>query len=181
MFGDRFEFGAPEAGSTTGLSPRRGVEELEIQLRRYLDERGVFGRAALHRALSEVGSFGTEPLSDEELCRRVARLVGDGLLRSVTSIARADVPLLPLDEHEEREESPEHHVEAVGVHWIEIVLVGEDERPIPGVAYEVKDPDGRTHRGRLDGDGRARITSIRTPGSCQVTFPELDQEAWVPA
>lgn len=180
MFGDHFEFGAPAAGPMDGDSPRPSAEEGEAQLRRYLHERGVFARAALHRALGAAGYFGAEPLSDEALCRRVATLVARGLLRIGPSSARAEVPR-PSMEEAERDEPPEHRAEAVGVHWIEIVLVGEDDRPIPGAVYEVKDPDGRTHRGRLDADGRARITSIRSPGDCEVTFPELDQDAWVPA
>lgn len=61
--------------------------------------------------------------------------------------------------------------------WIEIELVGEDGSPIADQRYLVIAPDGSEYRGRTDADGAARIDGI-DPGSCQVSFPDLDQEAW---
>lgn len=68
--------------------------------------------------------------------------------------------------------------QAVATHWIEIELVGEDDQPIAGEAYVVELPDGTRRSGRLDGDGFARIDGIQGGGSCKVSFPKLDQEAW---
>lgn len=67
------------------------------------------------------------------------------------------------------------------VHWIEIELVGEDGSPIPWFEYEVTLPDGSLVRGYLDEDGRARVENIENPGTAQVSFITLDQEAWRPA
>lgn len=61
--------------------------------------------------------------------------------------------------------------------WVEIELVGEDGSPIPDERYLVIAPDGSEHRGRTDADGAARIDGI-DPGNCQVSFPDLDREAW---
>jgi hypothetical protein len=43
--------------------------------------------------------------------------------------------------------------------------------------YEVKLSDGAVASGTLDEKGLARIEGI-PPGNCEVTFPDLDGEAW---
>jgi hypothetical protein len=62
-------------------------------------------------------------------------------------------------------------------HWIEIELVGEDNKPIPREKYSVILPDGKVIEGELDEQGWARLESVLT-GDCQVTFPELDKKVW---
>ena len=61
--------------------------------------------------------------------------------------------------------------------WIEIELVDEDDQPVPGEKYKVTLPDESVATGTLDGNGFARIDGIE-PGTCQVTFPTLDKDAW---
>ena len=63
--------------------------------------------------------------------------------------------------------------------WIEIALVYESNgKPVSGVAYEVTLPDGKTvASGSTDEKGLARVEGI-DPGSCQISFPNLDKEAW---
>ena len=62
--------------------------------------------------------------------------------------------------------------------WIEIELVGEDDRPIPGARYRITLPDGETvDEGTLDSNGWARVEGI-DEGTCKVSFPDLDAEAW---
>ena len=63
-------------------------------------------------------------------------------------------------------------------HWIEIELVGEDDKPIPFLEYRVKLPDSRVVTGYLDREGFARLDGLTQAGTCQVCFPELDQDAW---
>jgi type VI secretion system secreted protein VgrG len=65
-------------------------------------------------------------------------------------------------------------------HWIEIELLDEDGKPVPGEEYKVTLPDGSTvASGTLDGKGKARVDGIDA-GSCKVTFPNLDKESWGP-
>ncbi len=61
--------------------------------------------------------------------------------------------------------------------WIEVELVGEDDSPIPGERYRLTLGNGRVLEGSLDAQGRARIEQV-TPGSFDLTFPGLDEEAW---
>ncbi|MEO7701851.1 MAG: hypothetical protein ABIZ04_21710, partial [Opitutus sp.] len=63
--------------------------------------------------------------------------------------------------------------------WIEIELVDEDNRPVPGEAYRIELPDGSVAEGTLDDKGLARIDYIE-PGECKITFPYLDKSAWAP-
>jgi type VI secretion system secreted protein VgrG len=62
--------------------------------------------------------------------------------------------------------------------WIEIELVDEADKPVAGEPYLIKLPDGETvASGTLDEKGFARVDAI-DPGSCQITFPNLDKDAW---
>jgi hypothetical protein len=63
---------------------------------------------------------------------------------------------------------------AVKKSWIEIVAVDEKDRPLPGERYKIALPDGSVTEGTLDEKGFARIEGIE-PGSCTVTFPEVDK------
>ena len=66
-------------------------------------------------------------------------------------------------------------------HYIEIALVDEGGKPVPGEVYKVTLPDGTTVAdGTLDEKGRARVENI-DPGNCLVTFPNLDTESWEPS
>jgi type VI secretion system secreted protein VgrG len=63
-------------------------------------------------------------------------------------------------------------------HWIEIELVDKYDKPVPGEPYKITLPDGTTVAdGTLDEKGRARVDGI-DPGTCQVTFPNLDKQTW---
>ena len=65
-------------------------------------------------------------------------------------------------------------------HWIEIELLDEEGNPVPGEPYRITLPDGTTvASGTLDDKGWARVDHI-DPGTCQVTFPNLDKDVWRP-
>lgn len=62
--------------------------------------------------------------------------------------------------------------------WIEIAMVNEKGKPVTGMPYKITLPDGATFaEGTLDEKGLARVDGIE-PGSCKITFPTLDREAW---
>jgi hypothetical protein len=62
--------------------------------------------------------------------------------------------------------------------WIGIEMVDMEDKPVSGMTYRVTLPDGKTvAEGTLDDKGCARVEGME-PGSCKVTFPTLDQDAW---
>jgi len=61
--------------------------------------------------------------------------------------------------------------------WIEIILVDAEGNPMPGVRYRITPPGGAPVEGRLNEHGQAGLYQI-DPGSCKITFPDLDKEAW---
>ena len=65
-------------------------------------------------------------------------------------------------------------------HWIQIELLYEDDNsPVRKEEYCITLPDGSEVRGYTDGGGRAYVP-LDKPGNCQITFPNLDKDAWKP-
>jgi hypothetical protein len=136
-------------------------------------------RATIRALLAEEPLAGAvDRLDDEHIAAELARLLLIGRARLVEDRA----PTLFADDgepHEEEAPPPASARQArTEVTWIEIRLIGEDDQPIPGERYRIELPDGTTREGQLDDKGRARVEGI-DPGSCAVTFPTLDEEAWV--
>lgn len=78
-------------------------------------------------------------------------------------------PYKPPETKEEREKKKS---------WIEIEMVDEEGQPVVGERYKITLPDGETvAEGTLDSTGLARVDGIE-PGTCKITFPQLDQDAW---
>ena len=61
--------------------------------------------------------------------------------------------------------------------WIKLKLVDEAGKPVPGEKYRIKTSDGKFRSGTLDHKGQAEVKGIE-PGNCEVTFPNLDKDAW---
>ena len=60
----------------------------------------------------------------------------------------------------------------------DIEMVDEEGKPVAGEPYKVILPDGQTAaEGTLDNKGRAKVEGF-DPGSCKVSFPNLDKDAW---
>lgn len=64
--------------------------------------------------------------------------------------------------------------------WIEIEFIDEEDNPVPSEKYVITLPDGSVAKGTLDQNGFVRVDGI-DPGTCQITFPDLDKDAWEPA
>ena len=64
-------------------------------------------------------------------------------------------------------------------HWIQIELVDKENKPVKGEDFKLSLPDGTVIEGSLDEHGRSRIEGI-DPGTCTVTFPNLDKDSWEP-
>jgi hypothetical protein len=72
--------------------------------------------------------------------------------------------------------------ECLATDVLDILLVDEEGKPMPGVAYVV-DIGGIQYPGFLNRDGWAQVTGI-PKGQCvggKVTFPDLDADAWEPS
>jgi hypothetical protein len=131
-------------------------------------------------------------LSAADPSASVARLDDDDVLARLTTLVRLgaltlrDAPLAPLAPSLDSAgdaAGDDDAVDSVAPRetpktWIEIELVGEDDKPIPYMPYRLVLADGSEQTGSLDSKGFARVDGI-DPGQCEVHFPELDQEAWV--
>ena len=84
---------------------------------------------------------------------------------------------------EEEATEPEEFVaqeEVTETSWIEIELIDMEDGPVPGERYIVTLPDGTEKEGRIGATGIVKV-AVESPGTCKVTFPDHDQEAWEPA
>ncbi len=140
--------------------------------------------SALHQLrglLASAGDLSVHRLSDAEVIARLEQLVRQGRVTIVETRAQkasetdlsADVAASP-DEWENALGPSEEKT------WIEIELLGEDGKGIASEKYRVELPDGSVREGALDSRGFARVDGI-DPGTCSVTFPALDKDAWAPA
>lgn len=62
--------------------------------------------------------------------------------------------------------------------WIALELVDQDGEPVANEKFKVELPDGSVQTGNLDSQGKFRIEEIDPPGTCKVSFPELDAADW---
>jgi hypothetical protein len=63
--------------------------------------------------------------------------------------------------------------------WIAFQMLDMEDKPVPGLAYEVTLPDSAVVTGVLDDDGTVRFDPI-VAGNGKIRFPDLDQDAWEP-
>jgi outer membrane protein OmpA-like peptidoglycan-associated protein len=66
-----------------------------------------------------------------------------------------------------------------GSGFVEVAFFLEDGKPLADERFEVVFPDGRVRTGRLDGDGRARVSGLAND-DCQIRFPDLGDKQRVP-
>lgn len=63
---------------------------------------------------------------------------------------------------------------------IEVQLLDEDDEPITGIDVAITLPGGKVMTVTIGDEGFVRIEGI-PGGTCKVSFPDLDQDAWVAA
>ncbi len=115
----------------------------------------------------------------ERILDSIWGLLASGVLayeeRSVDSLVPSQTAVEPVALADLAEEAED---EIAPTHSVAIELIGEDDEPIPHAAYRLLGPDGKTHTGRLDQDGRAEVHGLKEAGDCKICFPDFDSEAW---
>ncbi len=152
------------------------VQAVDAARIRALLSRDPGNRAALKRLIDAVAPGNSADLDDEALCHHVARLIERGLIQTrliraaaqpsetlvrLESVAPVPVPLEPEEDH-----------------WIEVLVVGEDDEALVGIECAITLPDGKVVRRKTNRDGLVRLEGISNPGQCDISFPALDAEAW---
>jgi hypothetical protein len=123
----------------------------------WLDESSPYLRASRALDPSGIGFYKR---------RAAPQAVLHGLATLQPSEAVAPPPLEPL--------SSEPPVETT---WVEIAMVDDADAPVADEEYRIELPDGTVRTGRLNWVGTARLNGI-PKGTCKVSFPRLDSDAW---
>jgi len=93
---------------------------------------------------------------------------------------RANIPHPKIPTYTKPSHKPKSQKNKDKKSWIEINLVDDEGEPVAGERYRVTLPDGSTiAEGTTDEKGFARVNNI-DPGTCKVTFPNIDGRAWKP-
>jgi hypothetical protein len=157
-------------GAGTVLLPREAVRLLG----------GVRDTGTLALIRSVAAGVGARSLEwDEELGLRVAALLETGRLR-LRTIEAGSLRVLGsearIEEQAEREPN-----EIVETHSVMIELIDAEGNPVPGEPFRIELPDGTVRSLTLDDEGKAHVTGIEQPGTCQVCFYKRDAAIWAPA
>jgi hypothetical protein len=62
-------------------------------------------------------------------------------------------------------------------HWVEVRMIDETNKPVPGLKCRLRDSADAIHNGMLNNKGICRFDGLPA-GDAYVCFPELDQQAW---
>ena len=93
---------------------------------------------------------------------------------------RAQIPHPKIPTYTKPSHKPDSPQNQNKTSWIEINLVDDEGDPVAGERYRVTLTDGTTiAEGTTDEKGFAKVTNI-DPGSCKITFPNIDGRAWKP-
>ena len=91
---------------------------------------------------------------------------------------RAQIPHPKIPTYTKPSHKPDNPNNQNKKSWIALKLVDEEGNGVPGQRYRVTLTDGTTiAEGTTDETGFAKVPNI-DPGSCKITFPTLDRDAW---
>lgn len=65
-------------------------------------------------------------------------------------------------------------------HWIHVIVVDHDDKPLAGVKYRIELTDGRVREGRTDAEGGVYFDEIPA-GQCALSLLEYDESMWEPS
>lgn len=87
--------------------------------------------------------------------------------------APEEPPVVPVQPVEQRQEQKTEK------HWVEIILVDMDGKPVPGVKYKITPPGGGTpQEGTTNQHGQGGYWNYDKSGDWKISFPDLDKDAW---
>jgi hypothetical protein len=145
-------------------------------LRRFKDD--PINMASL-RACVAADSHDVDRLDAEQVLARFAALLVIGKIVMIRSFMPADGPrpeLEPAGQQPEAREKARARTPRPKS-WVEINLKDARGDPVAGERYRIKLPDGSVEEGNLDAFGHAEYYEINR-GSCEVSFPDLEDEEW---
>lgn len=62
--------------------------------------------------------------------------------------------------------------------WVEVQLVDLAGEPVANERCRITLTDGTVRETKTNYRGRVKFDGLETPGNCEVTFPDLDTDAW---
>ena len=139
---------------------------------------GGLARQILAEIHAQLGSpTVARPTLDLEALRSVARqALRDGVLEAFrVPLKLSGAPLNAPPEPPKKRDDPPPEQKT----WIAIELMDDSDppRPVPFERYRIELPDQSTREGMLDANGQARVSGF-DPGTCKVSFPQLDGADW---
>jgi hypothetical protein len=130
------------------------------------------GRESLRQALLDVGAIAADAADGWS----AGELVAEGRVRLLRGPpfggAGGAGPSRPAGEPAP---APAEPIEVR--HWIQIVVVDDDDLPLPNVAVELVLADESVVRSRTSESGVVLLPSV-PEGTCKLSLPELDAKAW---
>jgi len=115
--------------------------------------------------------------TDDALVDRIwALLSARGLVLSRDERMSLQDPSAPLEGAEMLAE-PLQATREDETHWIHVIVVDQDDRPLAGVRYRIELTDGRVREGRTTAEGGIYFDEIPA-GACKVSLLEHDETLW---
>ena len=132
----------------------------------------------LRKVFSDLFPVGNVPgLSDDEIIQHLAWRIVRGYIKLVPRVSKLPItgPGTPQEAPDQEEPAA---TEASEKTWIEIQLLDEADQPVARERFLIRRPDGIVvSQGYTDEQGLARADNL-DPGTYQVSFTNLDEEAW---